>query len=97
MHAFDFDSTRKRQSVVVKDPTNGKIFLYTKGADSVLFSLMDKSRSQKIAETEKNLDDYGNIGLRTLLVCEKEISQEEYSKWSKLYHEACTTLENREE
>lgn len=44
---------------------------------------MDKNRSVKITETEKNLDDYGNIGLRTLLLCEKEISEDEYTKWSK--------------
>ncbi|KAL4478908.1 hypothetical protein ABPG72_019345 [Tetrahymena utriculariae] len=97
LHVFDFDSTRKRQSVVIQDLKTGKYFLYTKGADSVLFSLMDKQKSSKIQETEKNLDDYGNIGLRTLLLCEKEISNEEYQSWSKQYHEACTTIENREE
>ena len=74
LHVFDFDSTRKRQSVVIKEPTSGKIYLYTKGADSVLFSLMNKSISKNVSETEKNLDDYGNIGLRTLLLCEREIS-----------------------
>lgn len=58
---------------------------------------MDKNKSDKILETEKNLDDYGNIGLRTLLLCEKEIPHDLYQQWAKMYHEACTTIENREE
>ena len=47
---------------------------------------MDKKASSEVQTTEKNLDDYGNIGLRTLLLCEREISSKEYEDWAKLYH-----------
>ncbi|EGR30728.1 phospholipid-translocating p-type flippase family protein, putative [Ichthyophthirius multifiliis] len=97
LHVFQFDSTRKRQSVLIQDLESNKIFLFCKGADSVLLALIDKQKSQKIEETEKNLDDYGNIGLRTLILCEREIPIQEYTQWQKQYQEACTTLVNREE
>ena len=35
-------SDRKRQSVIVRRP-DGKIFLYCKGADSVIFSRLDEA------------------------------------------------------
>ena len=54
---------------MIKEPKTGKIYLYTKGADSVLLALMNKPKSKKVEETETNLEDYGNIGLRTLLIC----------------------------
>ncbi len=80
----------------MRDLKTNKINLYCKGADSVLLNLMDKKNCQNLLETEKNLEDYGNIGLRTLLLCEREISEQEYAEWSQKYHEACTTLIDRE-
>ncbi|EGR28039.1 phospholipid-translocating p-type flippase family protein, putative [Ichthyophthirius multifiliis] len=96
LHVFEFDSDRKRQSIVIKELDTGKIKLFCKGADSVLFKLMDEKNSIEVDKTKQNLDDYGNIGLRTLLLCEREISQQEYDVWLKKYHKACTTLTNRE-
>ena len=58
---------------------------------------MDEQKSKNIEITEQNLEEYGNIGLRTLLLCEREVSQEEYKQWEVQYHEACTTLVDREE
>lgn len=44
----------------------------------MLLSLMNKEKSKKVTETEENLEDYGNVGLRTLLLCYKEIGLEDY-------------------
>jgi len=33
---FPFDSTRKRMSLIVKEEKSGKIYLMTKGADSIM-------------------------------------------------------------
>jgi magnesium-transporting ATPase (P-type) len=38
---MDFNSDRKRMSVVIKDPFNGKIKLLIKGADSVVKIRLD--------------------------------------------------------
>ena len=42
LHVLEFNSTRKRMSVIVKNP-DGNIVLYTKGADTILFERMNKN------------------------------------------------------
>jgi len=90
---------RKRMSIIFKDSKN-KIYLFSKGADSVLLDRMNKSKSfwiillfgmklmlisPHIPETWKNLEKYAEKGLRTLILCQKEISVPEYEKWAKKY------------
>lgn len=41
---MDFNSDRKRMSVVLRDPTDGKIKLLIKGADSIIQSRLDNSQ-----------------------------------------------------
>ena len=41
LHVLEFNSTRKRQSVILKT-AEGKIVLYTKGADSIIEKRMIK-------------------------------------------------------
>ena len=40
---MDFTSDRKRMSVLITDPNDGKIKLLVKGADSIIKSRLDKS------------------------------------------------------
>ena len=40
LHLFEFDSDRKRMSVIIKH--NGVIKLYTKGADSIIKARLSK-------------------------------------------------------
>jgi len=40
---MDFDSDRKRMSVLLKDESDGKIKLLIKGADSIIKDRLDKS------------------------------------------------------
>lgn len=42
------------------------------------------------------LDEFANEGLRTLLVGEREISQQEYDKWSTKYNQALLSMTDRE-
>lgn len=37
LNILDFNNERKRMSVIVRDPSTGKITLYCKGADTVVF------------------------------------------------------------
>ena len=73
LHTFEFNSTRKRQSVIVQDLKSNEIYLMSKGADSILFERTDESKSSKVVETKQNLENYGVIGLRTLLLCQRKI------------------------
>ena len=43
LHVIEFTSERKRMSVVLRDLSNNKIYLYTKGADDVIMSRIQKS------------------------------------------------------
>ena len=40
---MEFDSDRKRMSILLRDPTDDKIKLYIKGADSIILSRIDKN------------------------------------------------------
>ncbi|KAF7189781.1 putative phospholipid-transporting ATPase DNF3 [Pseudocercospora fuligena] len=44
----------------------------------------------------KHIDDFATDGLRTLLYSHKYIDEQEYAGWSKLYRDACTSLEDRQ-
>lgn len=47
LQVLEFTSNRKRMSVIVKN-FNGEIFLYCKGADSILLERMNKSKSNHL-------------------------------------------------
>ena len=66
---------------VLRDP-DGDILVMCKGADSVLLPLLknpdDPDVKELIKQTNLYLDEYAKTGLRTLLIVEKRISDEEY-------------------
>lgn len=43
LNTLEFNSTRKRMSTLVKDP-QGQIVLYCKGADTIIYERMNKSK-----------------------------------------------------
>jgi phospholipid-transporting ATPase len=73
LNTIEFNSTRKRMTVVAKDP-EGLIHVYCKGADSILFPLLapfNKVTRHVEKKTNQFLDEYSKDGLRTLLLVEK--------------------------
>ncbi|KAG1147774.1 hypothetical protein G6F37_003688 [Rhizopus arrhizus] len=94
LNVCEFNSTRKRMSVVLRGP-DGKIKLYCKGADTVILERLSKDGNPFTAPTLEHLEDYACEGLRTLCFSMREISNEEYTTWSVIYDKAATTLVNR--
>uniref|UniRef100_A0A8C3VUG9 Phospholipid-transporting ATPase n=1 Tax=Catagonus wagneri TaxID=51154 RepID=A0A8C3VUG9_9CETA len=104
---LDFDSVRKRMSVVVRHPLTGEIILYTKGADCVIMDLLEDparetdtnvEKVRKIrARTQKHLDMYARDGLRTLCIATKVLSEEDFRRWASFRREAEASLSNRDE
>uniref|UniRef100_A0A673GE54 Phospholipid-transporting ATPase n=1 Tax=Sinocyclocheilus rhinocerous TaxID=307959 RepID=A0A673GE54_9TELE len=85
--------TRKRMSVIMRTPS-GKIRLYCKGADTVIYErLADSSRYKDI--TLKHLEQFATEGLRTLCFAVADISESSYQQWLEVYHRASTSLQNR--
>lgn len=95
---LDFNNVRKRMSVIVRDPS-GKLVLYCKGADSVIFEhLGDGPTSNRVRDlTTDHLEHFAGVGLRTLCLAKKDLDEEVYRKWEQEYHNAVTSIEDRED
>ena len=91
---FPFSSDTKRMGILLKNKKHGHIIFYLKGAENVMLKRVKKEYQGCIAEHAENL---ATKGLRTLVLTQKLISQEEYEKWNKEYSEASTSMENRKE
>ncbi|NXW08850.1 AT8A1 ATPase, partial [Fregetta grallaria] len=89
---FSF-STRKRMSVIVRTPS-GKLRLYCKGADTVIYDRLAESSKYKEI-TLKHLEQFATEGLRTLCFAVAEISESDYQEWLDVYHRASTAIQNR--
>jgi len=83
LYTMDFDSERKRMSVIVKD-YSGKIYLFMKGADDVLRALTTQNNEYLCRNKNQNYL-FSTKGLRTLNVAYKEINLDEFDKWEKEY------------
>jgi phospholipid-translocating ATPase len=94
---LEFNSTRKRMSVIVRCP-DGKIILYCKGADSVIYERLTPDHDPFLKEqTQKDMESFANSGLRTLCIAYRYVSEEEYLTWSRTYDAATNATKNREE
>lgn len=94
---LEFNSSRKRMSMIFKTPDN-RIFLYCKGADSVIYERLAAEQTPGIREkTARDLDTFANEGLRTLGIAYRELSEKHYQEWQKRHQAAAAALESREE
>uniref|UniRef100_A0A8C5HAE1 Phospholipid-transporting ATPase n=1 Tax=Gouania willdenowi TaxID=441366 RepID=A0A8C5HAE1_GOUWI len=91
---LDFNSDRKRMSIILKFP-DGRIRLYCKGADTVIYERLSPNSRHK-ESTQTALDKFANETLRTLCLCYKDISQDEFDAWSRRHREAQVSLVDRE-
>jgi magnesium-transporting ATPase (P-type) len=67
---LEFNSDRKRMSILLYDRQDGQYKLYIKGADNVIFERLDKNNNmpEMIHETQVFLKKASSKGFRTLLV-----------------------------
>ncbi|KAE9117289.1 Phospholipid-transporting ATPase [Phytophthora fragariae] len=94
LNVNEFNSTRKRMSITLRTE-DGRYFLYCKGADNVM---MPRSKiDEHTAKMDEELKRFASEGLRTLVICSKELTEEEYLAWDVMYQEAVTSLTNRDE
>ena len=68
-------------SIVVRDPS-GKLWLYTKGADAVIFPRLRVTDAGLVETTKGHLETFANSGLRTLSIAMRSISEGWYHDWS---------------
>ncbi|KAF7731918.1 hypothetical protein EC973_007749 [Apophysomyces ossiformis] len=107
LNVLEFNSSRKRMSVIVKPQDSDRIVLLCKGADSVIFerlctdfggqTALYESQEELKRLTNDHLEEFANEGLRTLCLAYRFISPEEYEPWNKRYQEASSSIYGREE
>ncbi|XP_030549352.1 phospholipid-transporting ATPase 2 [Rhodamnia argentea] len=94
LETLEFTSDRKRMSLVVKDCENGKIFLLTKGADEAIIPYAIPG--QQTRTFVEAVEQYSQLGLRTLCLAWRELMADEYYEWSLAFKEASSSLVDRE-
>jgi phospholipid-translocating P-type ATPase (flippase) len=80
---IEFNSDRKRMSVIVRSP-EGKLVLYTKGADTVMWpriTAKDAEEKDMHETTTANVLAWSEIGLRTLLMARKDLDEAFVKGW----------------
>ncbi|KAM6470600.1 phospholipid-transporting ATPase ID-like isoform 3-T3 [Liasis olivaceus] len=103
---LDFNNVRKRMSVIdspsalpalfpVRNP-RGRLTLYCKGADTILYELLHPSCRRLKEETTEHLDEFAGEGLRTLVVAYRDLEELYFEDWQQRHHQASTDLEDRE-
>ena len=98
LNVCEFDSTRKRMSVIVKNP-QGQIVLMCKGADSVIYERMSEESKQGevYKKTQEYVDQYAEEGLRTLFLAEKTIDHNTYAAWNTKVQAAKLEIKDRDD
>ncbi|KAJ8514613.1 hypothetical protein ONZ45_g7879 [Pleurotus djamor] len=97
LRTLEFNSTRKRMSVVVRCP-DGRLILYCKGADSVIYARLATDHDPQLKEqTSRDMEAFANNGLRTLCISYRWLQEDEYFAWSRTYDAAVNATENRDE
>ncbi|KAL0732595.1 hypothetical protein Bca4012_008804 [Brassica carinata] len=95
LNVLEFNSTRKRQSVVCRFP-DGRLVLYCKGADTVIFERLAESVDDVRKVTREHLEHFGSSGLRTLCLAYKDLNPEAYESWNEKFIQAKSALRDRE-
>ncbi|XP_065365447.1 phospholipid-transporting ATPase IF-like [Calliphora vicina] len=80
LHILEFSSERKRMSVIVSDKDKRK-WLYTKGAENVVFALCGEKSKDLISKTDQHITEFAIQGLRTLAIARRLIPEDEYEEF----------------
>ncbi|KCV68961.1 hypothetical protein H696_04380 [Fonticula alba] len=101
-YTLPFSSARKRMSVVVQDQSTGEYFIFSKGADSVIFGLSAAGQAgvpessldtldyhpRGLALTQGFVDAFASTGLRTLVFGYRLLSADEFQTFSEAHQAA---------
>lgn len=74
-----FTSDRKRMTVVAQGPS-GELKLYIKGADEVVFPLLQEA---DLREVQEAVDKFAKEGLRTLVLATRTLDKSWFKEWAK--------------
>jgi len=81
LNTIEFDSDRKRMSVIFQAPGQLDYTLFCKGADEVILQRQVAQPSVMAAQTFADATEFASAGLRTLILAKRTIPAEEYLQW----------------
>ena len=93
LHIFEFDPTRKRMSVIVKDCQTSEYILFCKGADSAILNVSSCGTASKYADS---LTSFSKNGWRTLVLAYRILTETEVNEYTQLINDANNDIVNRE-
>ncbi|OQR96099.1 P-type ATPase (P-ATPase) Superfamily [Achlya hypogyna] len=94
LEVFEFNSTRKRMSVIIRRVGREEIVMLTKGADSVVFPRLAPANARCKAVTERQLEAFATEGLRTLVIAAKQIPADDWAAFHTKYQQAQVLAED---
>lgn len=113
LDVLPFTSARQRMTVVVKDLEDGKIYLFTKGADSKILSMTTEKeffsevqgqttpenadRAKMLKDIYDHTQSCSKKGLRILLVAAKQVPLSLYNSWKITLEQANKNMRKRDE
>ncbi|KAG5483540.1 hypothetical protein CUR178_07862 [Leishmania enriettii] len=94
---LEFTPERKMMSIIVEDNDTKKIMLYNKGADSFVRPQLSRAPDVQahMEKVDNSLTEMSALGLRTLLVCAREITRRQFDPWLERFVSAGKSLHNR--
>ncbi|XP_057530922.1 phospholipid-transporting ATPase 3-like [Amaranthus tricolor] len=95
LNVLEFNSTRKRQSVVCRYP-DGRLVLYCKGADTVIYERLREGNDDMKKASREHLEQFGSSGLRTLCLAYRNLNSDVYETWNEKFIQAKSSLRDRE-
>jgi phospholipid-translocating ATPase len=97
LNTLEFNSTRKRMSAIIRMP-DGKIVLFCKGADSVIYSRLKRGEQAELRKsTAEHLEMFAREGLRTLCIAQRELDETMYKEWALRHDSAAAAVQDRED
>ncbi|CAN6216929.1 unnamed protein product [Urochloa humidicola] len=91
LNILEFSSSRKRMSVIVKEP-EGRILLLSKGADSVMFKRLAPDGRKFEEDTRRHINEYSDSGLRTLVLACRVLDEKDYKEFNEKLNAAKTSV-----
>eukprot|EP00250_Pteridium_aquilinum_P005611 c15683_g1_i1 orf=163-3783(+) len=95
LNVLEFNSTRKRQSVICRYPS-GRLVLYCKGADSVIYERLRENQNSFKDLSRDHLEYFGAAGLRTLCLAYRDLNSSIYESWNEKFIQAKSALRDRD-
>lgn len=93
-----FNSDRKRMSILVKETSPGSsepdYYLMCKGADNIIMALCAMTPAES-SKADKDLLEFAMLGLRTLCISMKKLSEKDALDWLAKYRAAASAVNDR--